>query len=295
MFLVEVLKQKEQHYKFGTMHNNKIHFVSRFAFLIIFSFCSNLFGQKENKSLKVEYSEIVTFIPQIVNYNESELIVKKNLVYYRTTYFDNVSSNKTSQIDGNSLVIPAKESEYFSELLINKKDSSLTENLFERYALKKFISVNEKLPLMKWMLSDETKKIGDFNCKKASVKFRGRSYTAYYTEEIAVNYGPWKFNGLLGLIIQIEDSTGTYKWRAKSIQFLSNELIKLDKVYERINKFKKMSYKDFDYAVIQALKTKFETIKTRAASRNQNIITDFSTEQWKEPSNQWRKQTYFEF
>ena len=36
-------------------------------------------------------------------------------------------------------------------------------------------------------------------------QFRGRTYKAWYTMEIEIEEGPWKFHGLPGLIVEIAD------------------------------------------------------------------------------------------
>ena len=59
-----------------------------------------------------------------------------------------------------------------------------------------------KLPKMNWMLIDSSKKIANFVCQKAITTFRGRKYEAWYTLEIPISNGPWKFHGLPGLIIR---------------------------------------------------------------------------------------------
>lgn len=69
-----------------------------------------------------------------------------------------------------------------------------------------------------WDLKDEVKKIGKFNCQKASSTFRGREYTAWFTEEIPVPYGPWKFQGLSGLILEIYDKDRVFHIVAKNVR-----------------------------------------------------------------------------
>ena len=59
---------------------------------------------------------------------------------------------------------------------------------------------------IKWKLGEKRKKINGLECREASAKFRGRYYDVWYTTEIPVSVGPWKFSGLPGLILQIEDS-----------------------------------------------------------------------------------------
>lgn len=56
-----------------------------------------------------------------------------------------------------------------------------------------------------WYITNEQKKIDNYNVTKATGKFRGRNYTVWFTPEIPVNAGPWKLNGLPGLIMEAED------------------------------------------------------------------------------------------
>ncbi len=42
--------------------------------------------------------------------------------------------------------------------------------------------------------------------RKAKTKFRGRNYIAWYTAEIPISDGPYKFRGLPGLIVKLYDS-----------------------------------------------------------------------------------------
>ncbi|WP_429934135.1 GLPGLI family protein [Chryseobacterium sp. MIQD13] len=61
-----------------------------------------------------------------------------------------------------------------------------------------------------WKLVNETKIINTINCKKAVVTFKGRNWIAWYSPEIPLPYGPYKFSGLPGLIIKITDDKGDY-------------------------------------------------------------------------------------
>src|SRR5690554_3295736 len=59
---------------------------------------------------------------------------------------------------------------------------------------------------MNWVLMDGDTTLLGYHCHRASTTFAGRTYTAWYTPEIPINDGPYKFCGLPGLIIHIEDS-----------------------------------------------------------------------------------------
>ncbi len=60
-----------------------------------------------------------------------------------------------------------------------------------------------KLP---WQLENVTDTILGYTCQKARLQFRGRDYTAWFTADIPISDGPWKFMGLPGLILKVEDS-----------------------------------------------------------------------------------------
>jgi GLPGLI family protein len=247
---------------------------------------------QEKGVLKVEYNELVSYIPQIVNHDKGFLLVTQNFSYYRTV-FDNTTA--LNEIDNNTIVVPALEDEYFSEILIKRNQDSLIENLFERRAMDKYFSVSEIMPKMNWKLVSGTKKIGELVCKKAELNFRGRFYTAFYTEEIPISLGPWKFHGLPGLIVQVEDEKGVFKWNLASVSYPLEQNINLEPVFDRVKNFENITYKKFDSKLIESLKYKFKAIKSRAGNRNLSISTDFDTSEWKEPTNEWRKETKFSF
>ncbi|CAM2822367.1 GLPGLI family protein [Chryseobacterium flavum] len=61
-----------------------------------------------------------------------------------------------------------------------------------------------------WTISDETKKIENYTVQKASAKFGGRSWTAWFSKEIPFNEGPFKFRGLPGLIFELSDAKNNF-------------------------------------------------------------------------------------
>lgn len=75
----------------------------------------------------------------------------------------------------------------------------------------------EPFPLQKWKIETETKKICGYDCQKATCRWRGRDYVAWFTSAIPVPVGPWKFGGLPGLIMQISDSKNDYSWQAVAV------------------------------------------------------------------------------
>lgn len=69
----------------------------------------------------------------------------------------------------------------------------------------------------KWNLHPEKKDILGYSCKKATTTFAGRDYVAWYTTDIPIPDGPYKFKGLPGLILFIHDTNNHYSFEANSI------------------------------------------------------------------------------
>lgn len=74
------------------------------------------------------------------------------------------------------------------------------------------LEYEEPLNLFKWHITNEKKEIAGLNCTKATTEFMGRSYTAWFANDIPIFDGPYKFSKLPGLIVNISDSKGHYNY-----------------------------------------------------------------------------------
>jgi GLPGLI family protein len=63
-----------------------------------------------------------------------------------------------------------------------------------------------------WKISSETRKIGEYKVQKAETDFGGRKWTAWFTTDLPYPDGPYKFSGLPGLIVKVEDEKGEYSF-----------------------------------------------------------------------------------
>lgn len=72
------------------------------------------------------------------------------------------------------------------------------------------------VPSINWTILDLERKIGDFTARLAVGEFGGRTYEAWFTEEIPVPFGPYKLNGLPGLILEAfsRDEIVTYRFKS---------------------------------------------------------------------------------
>lgn len=75
-----------------------------------------------------------------------------------------------------------------------------------------------------WKILPEKEKIGEWNAQKAEADFAGRHWIAWFSTEIPIQDGPYKFRGLPGLIVKIEDKTGSHKMELKGIKNITGNV-----------------------------------------------------------------------
>lgn len=81
----------------------------------------------------------------------------------------------------------------------------------------------------KWKLSSEFKTLLGYKCQKAEIEFGGRSWVAWYALDIPIPDGPYKFNGLPGLILQVASTDGEYSFNCEEIKKTNNRPIMVPK------------------------------------------------------------------
>lgn len=111
----------------------------------------------------------------------------------------------------------------------------------------------EKNPLMQWKLVNERKKILTYECYKAETTFRGRNFIAWYTKDIPISDGPYKFSGLPGLILEVYDDKDNFRYQLLAVvkkpqEILYNENIhyteRIKMIEARMNNIKKYTKTD---------------------------------------------------
>ena len=76
----------------------------------------------------------------------------------------------------------------------------------------------EKTELPVWELHPDTATLLAYTCYKATCRFQGRDYEAWYTPEIPRSEGPWKLQGLPGLILKASDNRQHYTFVCTGIE-----------------------------------------------------------------------------
>lgn len=92
-----------------------------------------------------------------------------------------------------------------------EKDKKEQKTFFKDRLGRDMYSYEEDRPLS-WKILSETTKIGDYKVQKAETDFGGRKWTAWFTTDLPYQDGPYKFTGLPGLVVKVEDSAGDYSF-----------------------------------------------------------------------------------
>jgi GLPGLI family protein len=120
-----------------------------------------------------------------------------------------------------STVISMKQPSYKYRIHKSWKDEQIIfyQNLFfDNYVYSQPLKMNG------WKIEKEFKDILGYNCQKASIAYAGRDFIAWFTEEIPMSDGPYVFNGLPGLILEVKDVQNHYSFELVGIQNISVEM-----------------------------------------------------------------------
>ena len=128
--------------------------------------------------------------------------------FFRGEIITKLNSGSTSK---------AAKTDFPYTIIKSTKDKKL---FYTMQIAKDFFYYDQKLDLFQWQLHAETMMIEDYKVQKATTTYAGRDYIAWFTEEIPVADGPFKFSGLPGLILKIADRHNHYEYKFASLERL---------------------------------------------------------------------------
>lgn len=220
-----------------------ILFMKRLYLLLILLFGNVLFSQSfDRDSLKGDFTYLLkaklnTKTPNYVYEEFFSLLVSDKYAFFastpslkKDTVLENASIT-TKNPDG-SITLSLKKGITIPKTKFHYTIIQSNENVqyFEPVAMS---VLTYKEPIIKnWILTKESKVINTINCKKAEINFKGRNWIAWYSPEIPLPYGPYKFSGLPGLIVKITDDKGDYDFelvKALPTSKLKGKLINIKK------------------------------------------------------------------
>lgn len=137
---------------------------------------------------------------------------------------------------------------YHAQILKNYPSKGLLTYTLDKG--KSFI-YDEPIAKKNWTLEEGDSIILGYVCKKASCTFRHRSWKVWYALDLPFSEGPWKLDGLPGMILKAEDTKGQYLFECIGIkehvnqpmQMQLSKLIRITPV--RLERLIKLASKDY--------------------------------------------------
>jgi GLPGLI family protein len=175
------------------------------------------------QGIEVEYLATVGDQEMYDKTDNCQLFAKGGVsMYIIAKDFDNGQKKvqQTTSVTGQVTFNVRAKSKVAKQFYIDRLSGELTARLpmFDEVFL-----VKESIPDFDWQLTSETKDVAGYTCSMAIGNHRGRTFKAWFTSEVPMNAGPWKFSGLPGLILEVNDEEGDYNWYCKSIKPLGQE------------------------------------------------------------------------
>ncbi len=134
-----------------------------------------------------------------------------------------------AKFEKDSLFNATKDSKAVAELknydrnltyTVHKVYSGKSIQFYDKFQTANLVIKEEKFP--NWKIVKEFKKIGEIDCQKAVSNYRGRSWEVWFSKDYPVNDGPYKFSGLPGLVVQINDTDNDHRFNLIQIKKIKN-------------------------------------------------------------------------
>ncbi|MDR0659943.1 MAG: GLPGLI family protein [Prevotellaceae bacterium] len=213
-----------------------------------FAFCSYAAAQAPNNAQKYLYevSYLISYQPDSTDIStlQKDVLFTLLLGDKMSVYVNNEKIKLDSILNGiengsiastnilaNMSLMPkpasnAKIFKYYDKQIIAYNDMISAQNY----------EYTEPLNIGKWKVHNDKKVIGSYTCQLAEIEYGGREWLAYFTDEIPISDGPYKFNGLPGLILAVTDSESFFKFEfiglKKNSSFDLNILFAVGNKYE---------------------------------------------------------------
>lgn len=229
-----------------------------FCIVGLLFFSSIVFSQN---NYQVKY-KMTTLFDGIKNYDAKlTFSEQKSCFEYKLSIKDTATIEREDENGNLKLTILNKNQQ---TIFINFKDKKIT----ELKSLKSAYLVEDTLSVPQWYIKDEIKNINNYQCQKATTFFKGREYEVWYAIEYPTIFGPWKLNGLPGLIILAQDKKREVFFEAIEIQKTDENTCQID------NSIKNISKNDFDVLIKNRQKDLEERLKSMG-DRNLKLDVKF--------------------
>ena len=168
---------------------------------------------------KVEYEKKVN-MHKIMGEGMWANEMRAKMPQFRVTYFDLLFNGNTSLYQTGREVEDKYRNMWGNMAAgITYSDFNAGTTTQQKDVFEKTYLLQDSLLHVEWKISNETRKIAGFECRKAVGKFMDSLYViAFYTDEIVIPAGPESINGLPGLILGLAFPRMHATWFATKLE-----------------------------------------------------------------------------
>jgi GLPGLI family protein len=177
------------------------------CFFILLLSTGNLTAQQFISKGTIEF-EVITNVKKTMGNDPfweqlKDQIPTFKTAYYTFTFADNKSIYKFDHYDEKKAKVPEflrsgeEQQEWFT-------DFNTGQNIVQKAKWGSVFNVKDSVQHIQWKISNESRVIAGFNCRKAIGKILDSVYVfAFYTDEITVSGGPCSVSGLPGMVLGV--------------------------------------------------------------------------------------------
>lgn len=156
-------------------------------------------------------------------------------------------NNGATNVD-ESLIVKAQNmgdapSNLFLQMVRIDKKNNLEVICSDMQTINRTRMYREPIPDIAWVVEGKVDSLYGYSCMMATARFRGRTWTAWFTMEIPIKLGPWKLSGLPGLILKAMDESKEYCFECVELSQTGKPLFVYDYPNKQIiNRHKYLKY-----------------------------------------------------
>ena len=181
----------------------------------------------DESTIRITYSLNFKLSPNDKEFrNDTRMVqIGKQIIKDYSGIVYTADSIATSNIKKGAANAPTLQEIVFPYDIFNNYESGKTLLTYRTFLNGPVLRYFDIQPVFNWELKEGNQKIMGYNCQPATTHFAGRDYTAWFTMELPINAGPYKFNGLPGIILKVEESNKYFVWTAIGISNIKEPIV----------------------------------------------------------------------
>ena len=193
-------------------------------YIIILLFSVAIFSaQEKNMKISYQYNYLTDSTNKLAQKEDLMILAIKDNKSYFYSEFKQIGDSLLEDDMKNGIDLPnaLKNKEKYGlskNSYFITKDFQSSQLLFSDKIMDNSYSYFEKIPKISWKILNKKEQILGYQTNQATARFAGRDYIAWFTTQIPVSDGPYKFQGLPGLILKITDTKNNFLFTAIAIE-----------------------------------------------------------------------------